>query len=81
MTSWYVDHRVCCCSLRASSLVVYVVAAQADEKAVSSESLCVSCQGYEVENVRDQELLVPLRDRAVAPVLHRTHEPGPSLHP
>jgi tight adherence protein C len=49
-------------------LVVYVVAAQADEKAVVRSSLR-QLQGYEVENVRDQELLVPLRDRAVTPVL------------
>ena len=29
--------------------------------------------GYEVENVRDQELLTPVRERAVAPVLAGLH--------
>jgi tight adherence protein C len=49
--------------------VVYVLGSNADEKAVVRSSLR-QLEGYEVENVRDQELLVPLRDRAVAPVLH-----------
>jgi tight adherence protein C len=49
------------------AIVVYVLGSQADEKAVVRSSLR-SLEGYEVENVRDQELLVPLRDRAVAPV-------------
>jgi tight adherence protein C len=48
--------------------VVYVLGSQADEKAVVRSSLR-QLEGYEVESVRDQELLVPLRDRAVAPVL------------
>jgi len=49
-------------------LIVYVIGAQADEKAVVRSSLR-QLQGYEVENVRDQELLVPITDRAVAPVM------------
>jgi tight adherence protein C len=49
--------------------VAYVLASNADEKAVVRSSLR-QLEGYEVENVRDQELLVPLRDRAVAPVLN-----------
>ncbi|MCU0311659.1 MAG: type II secretion system F family protein [Acidimicrobiales bacterium] len=49
-------------------LVIYVIGSQADEKAVVRSSLR-QLQGYEVENVRDQELLVPLRDRTVTPVL------------
>jgi tight adherence protein C len=39
---------------------------QADEKAVVRSSLR-QLEGYEVENVRDAELLAPLRERAVAP--------------
>jgi tight adherence protein C len=50
------------------AVVAYLLATQADEKAVVRSSLR-QLEGYEVENVRDQELLVPLRDRAVAPVL------------
>ena len=50
------------------ALVVWAVGSQADEKAVVRSSLR-QLEGYEVENVRDQELLVPLRDRAIAPVL------------
>jgi tight adherence protein C len=50
------------------ALIVYVVGSQADEKAVVRGSLR-QLEGYEVENVRDKELLVPLRDRAIAPVL------------
>ena len=49
-------------------LVIYVVGSQADEKAVVRASLR-QLQGYEVENVRDQELLTPLRERTVTPVL------------
>jgi tight adherence protein C len=49
------------------ALVVYTLLAQADEKATVRGSLR-QLEGYEVESVRDQELLVPLRDRAVAPV-------------
>ena len=49
-------------------LVIYVVGSQADEKAVVRSSLR-QLQGYEVENVRDQELLTPLRDRTLTPVL------------
>ncbi|MCD9622571.1 type II secretion system F family protein [Rhabdothermincola salaria] len=50
------------------ALVVWALGSQADEKAVVRSSLR-QLEGYEVENVRDQELLVPLRDRAIAPVL------------
>jgi tight adherence protein C len=50
------------------ALVVYTLLAQADEKATVRGSLR-QLEGYEVESVRDQELLVPLRDRAVAPFL------------
>ena len=36
--------------------------------------------GYEVENVRDQELLVPLRERALLPVLAGLTGPRPAVH-
>lgn len=49
-------------------LIVYTVLAQINEKAVVRESLR-QLEGYEVENVRDQELLVPFAERALVPVL------------
>jgi tight adherence protein C len=52
----------------AIALVVYMLLSQANEKAVVRESLR-QLDGYEVENVRDQELLAPLRDRAITPVV------------
>lgn len=52
----------------AIGLVIYTVMAQANEKAVVRESLR-QLEGYEVENVRDQELLAPLSERAFVPVL------------
>ena len=52
----------------AIGLVIYVVLTQADEKAMVRNSLR-QLEGYEVENVRDQELLVPFTERAVAPVM------------
>ncbi|MCU0268719.1 MAG: type II secretion system F family protein [Acidimicrobiales bacterium] len=51
------------------ALVIYLIATQADEKAVVRESLR-QLDGYEVENVRDQELLAPITERAVTPVLN-----------
>jgi tight adherence protein C len=50
------------------ALVVYVFAAQADEKAVVRASLR-QLEGYEVENQRDRELLNPLRERAILPAI------------
>jgi len=52
----------------AIGLVIYVVLTQADDKAMVRNSLR-QLDGYEVENVRDQELLVPLSERAIAPVM------------
>ncbi len=52
----------------ALGLIVYVVLTQADDKAMVRNSLR-QLEGYEVENVRDQELLVPLSERAIAPVM------------
>lgn len=49
---------------------IYTVASSADEKATVRASLR-QLDGYEVDNVRDQELLAPMRDRTIAPVLHK----------
>ena len=48
--------------------IVYTVMAQVDEKTVVRNSLR-QLEGYEVENVRDQELLAPISERALQPVL------------
>jgi tight adherence protein C len=52
----------------ALGLVIYTVLAQIDEKSVVRDSLR-QLEGYEVENVRDQELLAPITERAFMPVL------------
>lgn len=52
----------------AIGLVVYTILSQLNEKAIVRSSLR-QLEGYEVENVRDQELLVPFTERAVVPVL------------
>jgi tight adherence protein C len=49
-------------------LAIYAVLSQVNEKSVVRNSLR-QLDGYEVENVRDQELLAPVTERAVAPVL------------
>jgi tight adherence protein C len=49
-------------------LVLFEVLSQANEKSVVRASLR-QLDEYEVESVRERELLVPLRDRAVAPVV------------
>jgi tight adherence protein C len=48
--------------------VVFTIASQLDERQMVRESLR-QLHGYEVENKRDQELLDPLRDRALKPFL------------
>lgn len=52
----------------AIALIIYTVLTQASEKAVVRDSLR-QLEGYEVESVRDQELLVPISERALVPVL------------
>ncbi len=52
----------------ALALVLYALLSQAEEKSVVRASLR-QLDDYEVESVREKELLTPLRDRAVAPVL------------
>jgi tight adherence protein C len=49
-------------------VIVYMLLSDADEKAVVRSSLR-QLEGYEVENVRDQELLIPFYQRALLPVL------------
>ncbi len=50
------------------AVVVYTILTDVEEKSVVRSSLR-QLDGYEVENVRDQELLVPLRTRALLPLL------------
>jgi tight adherence protein C len=64
----------------AIALVVFMLLAQADEKAVVRASLR-QLEGYEVEDVRDQELLTPLSERAVTPVLQGLTDLGRRLTP
>ena len=49
-------------------LALFAVLSQAEEKAVVRASLR-QLDDYEVESVREKELLIPLRDRALAPLL------------
>lgn len=52
----------------AIAVIIFTVASQLDEKSTVRNSLR-QLEGYEVENVRDSELLAPLSERAIAPVL------------
>jgi tight adherence protein C len=52
----------------AVALALFAVLSQAEEKAVVRASLR-QLEDYEVESVREKELLAPLRERAIAPVL------------
>jgi len=52
----------------AVGLIIYAVLSQVNEKSVVRGSLR-QLEGYEVENVRDQELLAPVTERALTPVL------------
>ena len=62
------------------ALIVFFFASQADEKAVVRASLR-QLEGYEVENVRDRELLNPLRDRALVPAIKGLTDLGRRLTP
>lgn len=48
--------------------VVFTIASQLDERQMVRESLR-QLEGYEVENKRDQEMLDPLKDRALRPLM------------
>ncbi len=52
----------------AVALALFAILSQAEEKAVIRSSLR-QLDDYEVESVRERELLVPLRSRAIAPIL------------
>jgi tight adherence protein C len=52
----------------AFGLVIYAVGSQLNEKSVVRDSLR-QLDGYEVENVRDQELLAPIGERTLKPVM------------
>jgi tight adherence protein C len=62
------------------AFVIYFLAAQAEEKSVVRASLR-QLDGYEVENVRDKELLNPLRERAIAPLVSGLTDLGRRLTP
>src|SRR5580765_2863487 len=64
----------------AVGLVVFALASQADERSIVRSSLR-QLEGYEVENVRDQELLNPLKDRAIVPALQGLTELGRRFTP
>lgn len=52
----------------AVGLVLFTVLSQVEEKSAIRSSLR-QLDDYEVENVRDQELLIPLRERVIGPVV------------
>ena len=62
------------------ALVVRALASQAHEKSVVRDSLR-ALEDYEVESVRDQELLNPLAERALLPVLGALTNIGRRLTP
>jgi tight adherence protein C len=64
----------------ALGLLLYGVLSEAEEKATIRASLR-QLGTYEVENVRDTELLVPFRERALAPVINRVTDLGRRLTP
>src|SRR6267378_1316767 len=64
----------------AIGLVIFAFGAQADERSIVRSSLR-QLEGYEVENVRDQELLNPLRERAISPVLQSLTDLGRRFTP
>ena len=64
----------------AVGLIIYLVASNAEEKAIVRSSLR-QLDGYEVENVRDQELLNPLRERAIVPALQGLTDLGRRFTP
>jgi tight adherence protein C len=61
-------------------LAVYALVGSAEEKATIRESLR-QLGGYEIENERDRELLNPLRERAVQPVVNWFTDIGRRLTP
>lgn len=64
----------------AAGVVVYVVLTQLDERETVRASLR-QLDGYEVENQRDQEMLDPLADRALKPLISGLTRIGRRLTP
>ena len=64
----------------AIGLIIFAVGTQAEERSVVRSSLR-QLEGYEVENVRDQELLNPLKDRALLPALQSLTDLGRRFTP
>ncbi|CAN5251845.1 type II secretion system F family protein [soil metagenome] len=64
----------------AIGLAIWTVAASADEKATIRASLR-QLDGYQVDNVREQEMLKPTRERMVAPVMDRLVDLGTRFTP
>jgi len=62
------------------AMAIWVVASQAHEKSAVRESLR-ALEDYEVESVRDQELLNPLAERAFLPILGALTSIGRRLTP
>jgi tight adherence protein C len=59
---------------------IYTIVSHADEKSVVRNSLR-QLEGYEVENVRDQQLLAPITERALVPILGRLTRIGRRFTP
>lgn len=64
----------------AIALAVFAVLGQLEERA-SLRSTLRTLDEYEVENVRDQELLVPIQERILGPVLDLTRKFGGRFNP
>jgi tight adherence protein C len=64
----------------ALGLIIFAIGTQAEERSVVRSSLR-QLEGYEVENVRDQELLNPLKDRALVPALQSLTDLGRRFTP
>jgi tight adherence protein C len=64
----------------AIGLILWTLLASADEKATVRASLR-QLDGYEVDNVRDQELLKPMSERTVEPFVNRLVAIGKRLTP
>lgn len=62
------------------ALATWAVLSQLQERAVVRSSLR-RLDGYEVENIRDQDLIRPVRERALLPVLHGLSGLGRRLTP
>ena len=59
--------------------LVYVVASTSIEKADVRDSLR-RLEGYQIQDVRDQEMLAPMSERVVAPLLEGLTGHRPAVH-